>query len=316
MKQIALGQSGLTVSNLCLGTMNYGTLTDKQEAFRQLDAFVDAGGTFLDTSNNYAHWVEGATGDESETLLGEWLKDRGGRDNLVIATKVGYDRHGKGAGLAAKQIEYWVEESLRKLGTDYIDLYYAHVDDMDTPQEETMEVFDTLVKAGKVRAVGASNFYTWRLSQAEQICKDKGYTPFTVNQPCFTYLHDREGWGNPYPFNVNAGEERLRYLYEKDIPLVAYSCLCGGGYEDDDRLPEKYIRGKRLTLLRETAAKLSLTPTELVLAWLVNLHREEKMPWVIPLFSAGKTERLQKSLAMADYVLDKDILHRLTEALD
>lgn len=316
MKSIPLGHSGLTASNLCLGTMNFGTTTSKEEAFRQLDCFVSMGGDFLDTSNNYAHWVKGATGDESETLLGEWLASRGKRDDLVIATKVGYDRHGGGAGLTAKQIEYWCDESLRKLGTDYIDLYYAHVDDMSTPQEETMEAFDRLVKAGKVRALGASNFYTWRLFQAEQICREKGLTPFTVNQPCFTYLHDREGWGNPYPLNVNAGEERLAYLKEKDMPLVAYSCLAGGGFEDDARLPEKYIRGRRLVLLRQTAKELGLTPTELVLAWLVNLHRVEGMPQVVPLFSAGNTEHLEKNLRMADYMLDQDILQKLTTALD
>lgn len=316
MKQISLGHTGLTVSNLCLGTMNYGTTTSKEEAFRQLDCFVGMGGTFLDTSNNYAHWAKDATGDESETLLGQWLRSRGKREDLVIATKVGYDRHGEGAGLTAKQIEYWCDESLRKLGTDYIDLYYAHVDDWNTPQEETMEAFDRLVKAGKVRAIGASNFYTWRLSQAEQICKDKGLTPFTVNQPCFTYLHAREGWGNPYPLNVNAGEERLAYLHQKDIPLVAYSCLAGGGYDDDARLPEKYIRGGRLVLLRQTAEELGLTPTELVLAWLVNLHRVEGMPRVIPLFSSGRTERLDKSLRMGDYVLEEDLLRKLTDALD
>jgi len=316
MKQIRLARAGLTVSNLCLGTMNYGTLTNKEEAFRQLDCFVSMGGTFLDTSNNYAHWVKGATGDESETLLGEWLKARGKRDDLVIATKVGYDRHGEGAGLSAKQIAYWVEESLRKLGTDYIDLYYAHVDDLSTPQEETMEAFDRLVKEGKVRAVGASNYYTYRLSQAESLCEEKGFTPFTVNQPCFTYLHAREGWGNPYPLNVNAGEERLHYLAEKNIPLVAYSCLAGGGYDNIDRLPEKYVRGKRLEILKKTAAELSLTPTELVLAWLINLSRISGMPQVLPLFSSSNTEHLQKCLRMGDTVLPHDVLTALTQALD
>ena len=316
MKQIELKRAGLKVSNLCLGTMNYGTLTSKEEAFRQLDRYTEMGGNFLDTSDNYAHWVPGATGDESETLLGEWLKARGKRDDLVIATKVGYDRHGEGAGLSARQIEYWCDESLRKLGTDYIDLYYAHVDDLSTPQEETMEAFDRLVKAGKVRALGASNFYTYRLSQAEELCKSKQLTPFTVNQPCFTYLHSREGWGNPYPLNVNAGEERLHYLYEKEMPLVAYSCLAGGGYENDDRLPAKYIRGKRLALLRETAKELSLTPTELVLAWLCNLSHVDGMPQVIPLFSSGNTPHLEKSLRMGDYTLPDDVLHALTAALD
>ena len=126
MKKILL-PNGLKVSEVCLGAMNFGTTTSKEDAYRTLDIFMDRGGTFIDTSNNYAHWQ--GTGDESETLLGEWLRDRGCRDKVVLATKVGFDRHGEGAGLRREQIEYWIDESLRKLGTDYVDLYYAHSDD-------------------------------------------------------------------------------------------------------------------------------------------------------------------------------------------
>lgn len=316
MKKITLERAGLNVSNMCLGTMLYGTSVSKEEAFRQLDLYVSMGGNFLDTSNNYAHWMPNATGDESETLLGEWLKNHGRREDLVIATKVGYDRHGEGAGLTAKQIEYWCDESLRKLNTDYIDLYYAHVDDMNTPIEETMEVFDRLVKKGKVKALGASNFYTYRMEQAKNICEKNGFAQYTVNQPCFTYLNAREGWGNPYPLNVNAGEERLAYLKENNIPLVAYSCLAGGGYDNDSRLPEKYFKGKRLELIRKTAKELSLTPTELVLVWLINLHKIDTMPQVIPLFSASNCDKLKRNLELSDYELDNSILRMLTEALD
>ena len=147
MKKIMLSNK-LEVSEVALGAMNFGTTTSKEESYRVLDAYVDMGGNFIDTSNNYAHWQ--GTGDESETLLGQWLRDRGGREKLVIATKVGFDRHGEGAGLRREQIEYWIDESLRKLGTDYIDLYYAHSDDMNTPIEETLEAFDRLVEKGKV----------------------------------------------------------------------------------------------------------------------------------------------------------------------
>jgi len=123
--------NGLQVSEVALGAMMFGSATSKKESYEVLDTYIDLGGNFIDTSNNYAHWA--GTGDESETLLGEWLKDRGCRDRVVLATKVGFDRHGEGAGLKKEQIEYWVDESLRKLGTDYIDLYYAHTDDPHTP---------------------------------------------------------------------------------------------------------------------------------------------------------------------------------------
>jgi len=146
MKQITL-PNGLTVSPVALGAMNFGTTTSKEASYAVLDAYMDFGGNFIDTSNNYAHWQ--GTGDESETLLGEWLKDRGCRDRVVIATKVGFDRHGSGQGLKKEQIEYWIDESLRKLGTDYIDLYYAHTDDPTTPLEETMEAFHRLVEKAR-----------------------------------------------------------------------------------------------------------------------------------------------------------------------
>ena len=146
MKKILL-PNGLEVTEVALGAMNFGTSTSKEESYRVLDAYVDMGGNFIDTSNNYAHWL--GTGDESETLLGEWLRERGCRDKLILATKVGFDRHGEGAGLKAAQIEYWIDESLRKLKTDYIDLYYAHTDDPTTPMEETMEAFHRLYEKGK-----------------------------------------------------------------------------------------------------------------------------------------------------------------------
>ena len=130
MKKVLLSKD-IQVSSVCLGAMNFGTTTSREAAFRVLDAYVDAGGNFIDTSNNYAHWA--GTGDESEMLLGEWFRERGCRDKIVLATKVGFDRHGEGAGLRREQIEYWIDESLRKMGTDYIDLYYAHTDDSSTP---------------------------------------------------------------------------------------------------------------------------------------------------------------------------------------
>ena len=147
MKNILL-PNGLSVAPACLGAMNFGTSTSKEDAFRVLDAYIDAGGNFVDTSNNYAHWA--GTGDESETVLGEYFKERGNRDKIVLATKVGFDRHGKGAGLKKEQIEYWIDESLRKMNTDYVDIYYSHNDDVNTPLEESLEAFDRLVKKAAI----------------------------------------------------------------------------------------------------------------------------------------------------------------------
>lgn len=314
MKKIYLECSGLTVSNMCLGAMMFGTQVSESDAFAQLDLFTEMGGNFIDTSNNYAHWYPGATGDESETLLGKWLSGRKDRSELVIATKVGFDRHGKGAGLKPEQIEYWCDESLRKLGTDYIDLYYAHVDDMSIPVEEYMEAFNSLVRKGKVRALGMSNCYTWRMCEAKHFCKEKGYTDFTVNQTCYTYLDTKNGYPNPYPLNLNAGDERLSYLAENRMPLVAYSCLAGGAYDNPDRCPPKYIKGEKLELIRSEAEKLGLAPSELVLAWLMASDTIPGRPTIIPLFSSGKLSHLESNIKMSDYRLCDDVMKKLTEA--
>ena len=314
MKKVKFERAGLEVSNMCLGTMMFGTKTSEKNSFEQLDLFIDMGGNFLDTSNNYAHWWPGASGDESETLLGKWLKERGGRDKLVIATKVGFDRHGEGAGLSAKQIEYWCDESLRKLGTDYIDLYYAHTDDMNTPIEETMEAFDKLVKKGKVRALGASNYYTWRMCEAKHIAEKNGFADFTVNQPCYTYLYTRGGAKLNYTYNINATEERLHYLADNNMPLVPYSCLAGGGYDNIERMPGKYQIDERLNVLLDSAKELGLAPSALVLAWLIGSDRLPNRPTIVPLFSSSNIDHLKENLLMSDYVLDEEILKKLTYA--
>lgn len=284
MKKILL-PNGLNVSEVALGAMPFGTTTSKSEAYKTLDTYLDMGGNFIDTSNNYAHWA--GTGDESETTLGEYFKERGGRDKVVIATKVGFDRHGKGAGLRREQIEYWIDESLRKLGTDYIDLYYAHTDDPSTPFEETLEAFDRLVKKGKVRALGSSNFDTWRLAEANATARANGWTEYTAMQQIFTYLHQRASVAPKYVFNEICNRERLRYLCDKNMPLISYSCLCKGAYEDDSRLGAQFEGGARLEFIRSMAAEKGVSPSALVIAWLTSLYRCEGYPRIIPLFSAS-----------------------------
>ena len=276
--------NGLCVSPVALGAMNFGSTTSKEEAYEVLDTYIDLGGNFIDTSNNYAHWA--GTGDESETLLGEYFRDRGNRDKVILATKVGFDRHGKGAGLKKEQIEYWIDESLRKLRTDYIDLYYAHTDDMNTPIEEIMEAFDRLVKKGKVRHLGASNYDTWRLAEANMTAKANGWTEYTVMQQRYSYLHARGEVAPKYTFNEIVDRERLRYLYDKNMPLVSYACLCKGAYEDESRLPEDCIAGARMALVHKMAQEKGLNPSAIAIAWMTNLHRLPGMPRVIPLFSA------------------------------
>lgn len=307
MEKITL-PNGLTVSPVALGAMDFGTTTSKEAAFRVLDAYLDMGGNFVDTSNNYAHW--NGTGDESETLLGEYFSQRKCRDRIVLATKVGFDRHGEGQGLKKEQIEYWIDESLRKLSTDYIDLYYAHTDDPTTPLEETMEAFHSLVQKGKVRCLGGSNYDTWRFCEANAVAK----TPYTVMQQWFTYLHARADIAPQYTFNEATTRERLRYLESKQIPLVAYSCLAKGGYECPERLPKELIGGERLAFLKKMAADKGVNASALAVAWMVNLHRCEGFPRVIPLFGSSRAEHFTANLRGVELTLSDDELAQLNRA--
>lgn len=307
MNKITL-PNGLQVSPVALGAMDFGTTTSKQAAFAVLDAYLDMGGNFIDTSNNYAHW--NGTGDESETLLGEYFASRKCRDKVVLATKVGFDRHGKGQGLKKEQIEYWIDESLRKLQTDYIDLYYAHTDDPHTPLEETMDTFHRLVEKGKVRHLGGSNYDTWRFSEANAIAQ----TPYTVMQQWFTYLHPRADIAPQYTFNEATNRERLRYLASKNIPLVAYSCLAKGGYENPDRLSVELISGQRLAFLKSMAKEKDVNPSALAVAWMVNLHRCEGFPQVIPLFGSSRVEHFAANLRGAELILTDDELTQLNNS--
>lgn len=307
MKRISL-PNGLVVSPVALGAMDFGTTTSKENAFAVLDAYLDLGGNFVDTSNNYAHWQ--GTGDESETLLGEYFTARKCRDRVVLATKVGFDRHGKGQGLKKEQIEYWVDESLRKLRTDYIDLYYAHTDDPTTPLEETMEAFHRLIEKGKVRHLGGSNYDTWRFAQANAVAK----TPYTVMQQWFTYLQARGDMVPQYTFNEYANRERLRYLADQNIPLVAYSCLAKGGYANPARLPAELVTGDRLATLQAMAQDKGISASALAVAWMVNLHRCAGFPRVIPLFGSSRVEHFVSNLQGAELTLTDEEMQKLNQA--
>jgi aryl-alcohol dehydrogenase-like predicted oxidoreductase len=180
MKTIPLGSTGVKVSALCLGAMYFGTKQDEETSFRLLDAYLDAGGSFIDTANIYAWWIDGCRGGESESLLGRWMQARKNRNKLFLATKVGFGYDDVPVGLTAKLIQRECEKSLKRLGTERIELYYAHVDDPKTPLEESLEAFDRLVEQGKVRFIGASNYSAWRLEEAHWVSETQGLTALSA----------------------------------------------------------------------------------------------------------------------------------------
>jgi aryl-alcohol dehydrogenase-like predicted oxidoreductase len=314
------GAGGLPVSSLCLGALPFGTTVDETTAFEILDRFVEAGGTFIDTSNNYACWVEGATGYESELVLGRWLADRKIRDQVVLATKVGarpsLDRGtawpAKREGLAARTVRTGIEGSLRRLGTDHVDLYYAHITDPDTPPEETISAFSALVTEGRTRMVGCSNHPLDQIRQARRLAADEGLAPYRVVQQRHTYLRPRPD----ADFGVQryVTDDLLGYVADQhDLSLLGYSILVSGAYTRSNRpFPEQYDRpdkARRLAVLHEVASEIGATPNQVVLSWL--LHGE---PPVMPILGVSSADQLQECLAATDLNLDPELRERLNKA--
>jgi aryl-alcohol dehydrogenase-like predicted oxidoreductase len=310
-------RTGPRVSALCLGVLPFGTTVDEATAFAILDRFVDAGGTFVDTSNNYAFWVPGGTGDESETVLGRWLESRGMRDRVVVATKVGARPTQPGLGLeaaeglSAKAIRAGVEGSLRRLGTDRLDVYYAHIEDRSVPLEETVGAFAELVNAGSVGVLGVSNHATWRIEQARRIARDHGWPGYTCVQERYSYLRPRPGVRLPEGGHVHMGDDLLDYARtQPDLSLLAYSSLLFGSYTRADKpLPEHYDHPgttRRLAVLNEVAAELGVTPNQVVLAWLIGGD-----PPIVPIIGVSSVSQLDECLGGADLVLDDEVRRRL-----
>src|SRR5271168_329290 len=188
MQTKELGKSSISLPPIMFGGNVFGWTANTAESFKLLDALLEAGLNAIDTADAYSRWVPGHKGGESEAILGVWMKERKNRDKVFVATKVGMDLGEGKSGLSAKRIEYAVEASLIRLQTDYIDLYQAHKDDEATPLEETLEAFGRLVKAGKVRAIGASNYTAARLKQALDVSKQLGLPRFESLQPHYNLV--------------------------------------------------------------------------------------------------------------------------------
>jgi aryl-alcohol dehydrogenase-like predicted oxidoreductase len=311
LKTVPLGHTGVEVSALCLGAMFFGTRNDQATSYRILDAYLDAGGSFIDTANIYAWWVDGFHGGESETLLGKWMRERGNRSKLFVASKVGFGYPGVEVGLRAKVIEDECDKSLKQMQVDSIDLYYAHVDDRNTPLEETIEAFDRLVKAGKVRYVGASNYTAWRMEQAHWISQVNEWTPFCCIQQHYTYLPLRPGTTvSPQAF---ANADLHDYCRYSGTTLLAYSVLQAGAYTRPDKsFAPKYVstdNDQRLTTLRAVADEIGGTVNQVILCWMM-----QSSPSVLPLIAASDEAQLQDNLGALAIELSQEQMERLNKA--
>ncbi len=317
MQYRRLGNSGLKVAPLCLGTMQFGWTADEPTSFQIMDAYFSAGGNFLDTADAYSAWVAGNRGGESETIIGRWMRERSNRHLLVVATKF----NGRmwtgpnGDGLSRGHMMKAVEDSLRRLQTDYIDLYQTHWPHYDTPQEETLRALDDLIRAGKVRYLGCSNEPAWRLVKAMWISERDHLSRFISSQP-------------PYSLVLRANYEREHeaVCLDQGVGVIPYSPLQGGfltgKYRRENTTPDS-VRAKDLQafcternfklldLLEELGKSHQATITQMALAWL--LHRPSI---TAPIIGANSLAQLNDILGSVEVRLPAEEYQAIDAASD
>ena len=310
-----LGRTGLKVSNICLGTMQWGWTADESASQAVMNAFVEAGGSFIDTADIYSFWAENNPGGVSEEIIGRWMKERGNRDQIVLATKVrGRMWDGpNGEGLSRVHIIKACDDSLRRLQTDYIDLYQTHWYDDATPIEETMAALDSLVRQGKVRYVGCSNYPAWRLMQAQWASDRGNLVRYDSIQPHYSLVHRAE-------FEREAQEVCVTY----GIGVIPYSPLAGGfltgKYTREsetasaraDGIKRRYFNEagwRAIDAVRAVAGETGSTPTAVALAWLLA-----QPAMTAPIIGANSVAQLQESLAASDLSLSAEQVALLTTA--
>jgi aryl-alcohol dehydrogenase-like predicted oxidoreductase len=312
MVKLELGRSGIMVAPFAFGGNVFGWTADEARSFELLDAFVEAGFNLIDTADVYSRWIEGHVGGESETIIGKWLKRRGRREDVIIATKFGMEMGPGMEGLSRKYMFEAIERSLTRLNTDYIDLYWAHRDDENTPLEETLGAFGELIDAGKVRAIGASNYKADRLAAALEVSAKLGLPRYEALQPWYN-LYDRGMFEGPLAdlcrneqigvtpyFALASGFLTGKYRSEKDLAGSARA------YRVKSMMDERGFR--ILAALDAVAADHGATPAQIALTWL-RAHGV-----VAPIASATNLKQLAELAGSVAIELDGNQLAQLDEA--
>jgi aryl-alcohol dehydrogenase-like predicted oxidoreductase len=315
MKKRKLGNSGLEISPLVFGGNVFGWTLDEPAAFKLLSAFVAAGFNAIDTADTYSRWVPGHAGGESETIIGKWMKQSQNRDKVIIATKVGMEMGPGRKGLSKSYILRSAEDSLRRLQTDYIDLYQSHTDDAATPLEETLSAYAELIQQGKVRAIGASNYKADRLAAALAASKKTGLPSYQSLQPNYNLyqradyeaalepLCQKEGLGVINYFPLASGFLSGKYRSEADLGKSAR----GQGVK-------KYLNERGFSILQaldQDAQKYNATPARVSLAWLLA-----RPSITAPIVSATTLEQLNDLTASVELKLDQPSIQLLNQASD
>lgn len=313
MEKRELGKSGLKVSPLCFGGNVFGWTADERTSFQLLDAMVDSGVNFVDTADSYSTWVAGHRGGESEAVIGRWFAARKNRERIVLATKVGSDLGGGKKGLAKQYLLRAVEDSLRRLQTDFIDLYQTHRPDPGTPEEETLSAYSQLVEQGKVRAIGTSNYSAAQLTAALDISREHRWPRYESLQPNYN-LYDRaeyeheleslcvqEGIGVIPYFSLAAGFLTGKYRSEADLAQRARG-----------QFVKKYLNERGLAILAaldEVAKESNATPAQVAIAWLMA-----RPSITAPIVSATSVEQWKEIARAGELRLEASAVERLNAA--
>ena len=313
MRKILLGRSTLEVSALCLGTDLIGSKINEEQSFALFDFFFENGGTFLDTANFYASWLPGCRGGESETTIGNWMRQRRNRDQVVLSSKLAFEYPGSPGGLTRIEIERECDKSLKRLGTDRIDLYQAHRDDRATSLHESMEAFSRLVKAGKVKALGASNLALWRIAEANVVSDLNGWPKYAAIEQRYTYLRPRHG--ADFGPQIFLTPEVKDYASVNEIGLIGYSVLLQGAYTRAEReIPAQFAgpdSNDRLAMLKQIANEAGCSINQAIIAWM-----RQSSPPVLPIIAASRIEQLKENIAAADIILSDEQIRSLNRAGD
>lgn len=313
MEKRKLGRTSIRIAPIAFGGNVFGWTVDEKKAFELLDAFIGAGFDMIDTANSYSRWAPGNKGGESETIIGNWMKQRGNRDRVIIATKVGSDIGQGHRDISRNHILSAVEDSLRRLQTEYIDLYQTHWDVETVPVEETLEAHAQLVKEGKVRFIGASNFSPTRLKASLEASRRDGYPRYESVQPLYN-MYDREGF-----------ERSLQKLcLDEEIGVITYYSLASGfltgKYRSEADLTKsargngikKYLNEKGMRILAaldEVSGEYGTTPASVSLAWLMS-----RPAVTAPIASATTMLQLESLTKAAELQLTDDAVKRLEQA--
>ena len=310
MKKRKLGNTGIEVAPFALGTNIFGWTIDEQQSFKILDVFIDAGFNLVDTADTYSRWAPGHVGGESETIIGNWLNKSGKRDKVILATKVGSDMGDGKKGLSKAYILKAVEDSLKRLQTDHIDLYQSHFDDEITPVEETMEAYFQLVKEGKIIAFGASNISPERLKQSLNTSRQNNYPIYETLQPHYN-LYDRDNYEKNYE----------QICIENGLGVICYFPLASGfltGKYRSEKDFTKSIRGgsmakfmnergmRILDTLDEMSKQHNVTQAAIALAWIMA-----RPSVTAPIASATSVAQLHELISAVTVKLDEEAIRRL-----